>query len=103
MRMTRRMAAAESKLPNGERIDFVSIVTPNNVHFPAAKAFLKAGFNVVCDKPMTYDLAEANALRDLVKSTGKVFALTHNYTGYPMVKEASELVRHGDLGKILRW
>jgi len=96
------MAAAESKLPESERIDFVSIVTPNNVHFPPAKTFLEAGFHVVCDKPMTYDLAEAKVLRDLVKSTGKVFALTHNYTGYPMVKEARELVRNGDLGKILK-
>src|SRR6201985_2197752 len=96
------MAAAESKLPEAERIDFVSIVTPNNVHFPPAKTFLEAGFHVVCDKPMTYDLAEAKALRDLVKSTGKVFAFTHNYTGYPMVKEARELVRNGDLGKILK-
>jgi predicted dehydrogenase len=96
------MAAAESKLPAEERIDFVSIVTPNFVHFPPAKTFLEAGFHVVCDKPMTFDLAEAKALRDLVKSTGKVFALTHNYTGYPMVKEARELVRNGDLGKILK-
>ena len=96
------MAAAESKLPDGERIDFVSIVTPNHVHYPPAKAFLEAGFHVVCDKPMTFDLAEAKTLRELVKSTGKVFALTHNYTGYPMVKEARELVRNGDLGKILK-
>jgi predicted dehydrogenase len=96
------MAAAEAKLPESERIDFVSIVTPNHVHFPPAKTFLEAGFHVVCDKPMTYDLAEAKALRDLVKSTGKVFALTHNYTGYPMVKEARELIRNGDLGKILK-
>ena len=96
------MAAAESKLPANERIDFVSIVTPNHVHFPPAKAFLEAGFHVVCDKPMTFDLAEAKELRDLVKSTGKVFALTHNYTGYPMVKEAREIVRQGELGKILK-
>jgi predicted dehydrogenase len=96
------MAAAESKLPESARIDFVSIVTPNNVHFPPAKAFLEAGFHVVCDKPMTYDLVEAKALSDLVKSTGKVFALTHNYTGYPMVKEAREMVRNGHLGKILK-
>jgi predicted dehydrogenase len=96
------MAAAESKLPENERIDFVTIVTPNNVHFPPAKTFLEAGFHVVCDKPMTFDLAEAKALREVVKSTGKVFALTHNYTGYPMVKEARELVRNGDLGKILK-
>ncbi|MBV8484466.1 MAG: Gfo/Idh/MocA family oxidoreductase [Verrucomicrobia bacterium] len=96
------MAAAEAKLPESERIEFVSIVTPNHVHFPPAKTFLEAGFHVVCDKPMTYDLAEAKALRELVKSTGKVFALTHNYTGYPMVKEARELVRNGDLGKVLK-
>jgi predicted dehydrogenase len=96
------MAAAESKLPENERIDFVSIVTPNNVHFPPAKTFLEAGFHVVCDKPMTFDLAEAKALREVVNSTGKVFALTHNYTGYPMVKEARELVRNGDLGKVLK-
>ena len=96
------MAAAESKLRENERIDFVTIVTPNNVHFPPAKTFLEAGFHVVCDKPMTFDLAEAKALREVVKSTGKVFALTHNYTGYPMVKEARELVRNGDLGKILK-
>jgi predicted dehydrogenase len=96
------MAAAERKLPENERIDFVTIVTPNNVHFPPAKTFLEAGFHVVCDKPMTFDLAEAKALREVVKSTGKVFALTHNYTGYPMVKEARELVRNGDLGKILK-
>jgi predicted dehydrogenase len=96
------MAAEEAKLPAGERIDFVSIVTPNRVHFPAAKAFLEAGFNVVCDKPMTFSLQEAIQLRDLVKRTGKVFVLTHNYTGYPMVKEAREMVRRGDLGKILK-
>jgi predicted dehydrogenase len=96
------MVDEEGKLPVGERIDFVSIVTPNNVHFPVAKAFLENGFNVVCDKPMTFNLEEAHALRDLVSKTGKVFALTHNYTGYPMVKEAREMVRRGDLGKILK-
>jgi predicted dehydrogenase len=96
------MAEEEGKLPVGERIDFVSIVTPNYVHFPVAKAFLESGFNVVCDKPMTFNLEEALALRDLVSKTGKVFALTHNYTGYPMVKEAREMVRRGDLGKILK-
>jgi predicted dehydrogenase len=96
------MAEEEGKLPAGERIDFVSIVTPNYVHFPVAKAFLESGFNVVCDKPMTFNLEEALVLRDLVSKTGKVFALTHNYTGYPMVKEAREMVRHGDLGKILK-
>jgi predicted dehydrogenase len=94
------MAKTEAGLPKDQRIDFVSIVTPNNAHFPVAKTFLEAGFNIVSDKPMTFDLAEALQLRDLVKKTGKVFALTHNYTGYPMVKEAREMVRKGDLGKI---
>ncbi|MBV9672530.1 MAG: Gfo/Idh/MocA family oxidoreductase [Verrucomicrobia bacterium] len=96
------MATSEAKLPKGERIDFVSIVTPNHAHFPVAKVFLEAGFNVVCDKPMTFNLDEAIQLRDLVRKTGKVFALTHNYTGYPMVKEAREMVRRGDLGRILK-
>jgi predicted dehydrogenase len=96
------MAAAEAKLAPGNRIDFVAIVTPNHVHFPAAKAFLEAGFNVVCDKPMTFNLEEALELREIVKKSGKVFALTHNYTGYPMVKEAREMVRRGDIGKILK-
>lgn len=96
------MAAEEAKLSPGERIDFVTIVTPNFAHFPVAKTFLEAGFNVVCDKPMTYDLDQARELRDLVKKSGKVFALTHNYTGYPMVKEAREMVRRGDLGKLLK-
>jgi predicted dehydrogenase len=96
------MAKTEAGLPKNERIDFVSIVTPNNSHFPVARTFLEAGFNVVSDKPMTFDLAEAIQLRDLVRKTGKVFALTHNYTGYPMVKEAREMVRKGDLGKLLK-
>jgi predicted dehydrogenase len=96
------MAVEEAKLPKGERIDFVSIVTPNRLHYPPAKTFLEAGFNVVCDKPLTFNLEEAVQLRDLVQKTGKVFALTHNYTGYPMVKQAREMVRNGELGKILK-
>ena len=96
------MAREESRLPAGERIDFVSVVTPNRTHVPVAKAFLEAGFNVVCDKPLAFDLDEALALREVVRKTGKVFALTHNYTGYPMVKEARELVRTGELGEILK-
>ena len=96
------MAEAEAKLPIGQRIDFVSIVTPNFAHFPAAKTFLEAGFNVVCDKPVTLDLEEALKLREVVQRSGKVFVLMHNYTGYPMVKEARELVRTGGLGKILK-
>jgi predicted dehydrogenase len=98
----RTMATEESRLPAGERLDFVSVVTPNRTHVPVAKTFLEAGFNVVCDKPLAFDLEEARALRDVVRKTGKVFALTHNYTGYPMVKEARELVRSGELGEILK-
>ena len=89
----REMMAAEAKLPAGERMDFVSIVTPNNVHFPVAKAALEAGFHVLSDKPMTFDLAEARELAALVERTGLQFGLTHNYTGYPMVKEARHMVR----------
>ncbi|HEX4350221.1 MAG TPA: Gfo/Idh/MocA family oxidoreductase [Verrucomicrobiae bacterium] len=96
------MAKAEAALPEDVRIDFVSIVTPNFLHAPVATAFLKAGFHVVCDKPMTLTVKEAKALRETVRKSGKVFALTHNYTGYPMVKEARELVRSGKLGKILK-
>ena len=96
------MAEREAALPADERIDFVAIVTPNFLHAPVAELFLKKGFHVVCDKPMTLDLKEAKALRATVRKTGKVFALTHNYTGYPMVKEARELVRSGKLGKILK-
>lgn len=98
----KEMAAKEAELPEGERIDFVSIVTPNRMHFPVAKAFLEAGFNVVSDKPVTFDLKEARELRKIVKKSKKVFALTHNYTGYPMVKEAREWVRKGRLGTILK-
>lgn len=96
------MARKEAALPAGDRIDFVSIVTPNSSHFEIASAFLKAGINVVCDKPMTFDLKQARALRKLVQKSGKVFALTHNYTGYPMVKQARAMVAKGQLGKILK-
>ena len=94
------MMAAEAELPAGERMDFVSIVTPNNVHFPVAKAALEAGFHVLSDKPMTFDLAEARELAALVERTGLQFGLTHNYTGYPMVKEARHLVRSGAIGAV---
>ncbi|MDR0902891.1 MAG: Gfo/Idh/MocA family oxidoreductase [Opitutaceae bacterium] len=96
------MARREAARPAGERLDFVSIVTRNNTHFAVASAFLRAGFNVVCEKPVTFTLAEARKLRDLVRRSGKVFALTHNYTGYPMVKEARARVRAGDLGRVLK-
>ncbi|HVU38492.1 MAG TPA: Gfo/Idh/MocA family oxidoreductase [Opitutales bacterium] len=94
------MAAAESRQPARSRLDFVVIVTPNHLHFPPAKLFLEAGFNVVCDKPATLNLAEAKKLRDIVRKTKKVFVLTHNYTGNAMVKQARELVQNGHLGKI---
>ena len=97
-----QMARTEAGLPAGERMDFVAIVTPNFLHAPVAATFLKAGFHVVCDKPMTLTLKEARTLRETVRKSGRVFALTHNYTGYPMVKEARELVRSGRLGKILK-
>ena len=90
----------ESQLPEGERIDFVSIVTPNHVHFDPAKLALEHGFHVVCEKPMTYSLAEALELEKLVENTGLVFALTHTYTGYPMIKQAREMVQSGIFGKI---
>ena len=94
------MVAGEAKLPADQRIDFVSIVTPNHVHFPAARAALEGGFHVLSDKPATFDLAEAKALAQIVKKTGLLYGLTHNYTGYPLVKEAREMVASGKLGKI---
>ena len=94
------MMAAEAKLPADERMDFVSIVTPNNVHFPVARAALEAGFHVMSDKPMTFDLAQAKELAALVERTGLQFGLTHNYTGYPMVKEARHMVRSGAVGAV---
>ena len=94
------MARAEARLPAGRRLDFVVIVTPNHQHFPVAKRFLEAGFNVICDKPVTFSLAEARRLRAIVRRTGKVFVLTHNYTGNAMVKQARDLVRAGRLGTI---
>ncbi len=94
------MARAEAAMPAGRRLDFVVIVTPNHEHFPVASLFLKSGFNVVCDKPATFSLAEAKRLRALVRKTGKIFVLTHNYTGNVMVKQARELVRTGRLGDI---
>ncbi len=96
------MAKREAALPAGQRIDFVSIVTRNNTHVAIAKAFLEAGFNVICDKPVAFNLAEARKLKAIVQKSGKVFALTHNYTGYPMVKEAREWVRAGKLGQLLK-
>lgn len=94
------MVEREAALPEGDRIDFVSIVTPNHVHFPVARAFIEAGFHVVCDKPMTTTLEDAEALCRLVKAHDVVFVLTHNYTGYPMVKQARKMVRDGMVGTV---
>ena len=96
------MAEKEASLPLGERIDFVSIVVQNYLHFDVAKTFLKAGFNVICDKPVTLDLAQARELKKIITKAKKVFALTHNYTGYPMVKQARSMVKKGNLGKIIK-
>ena len=94
------MFEKEKQLPIGERMDFVAIVTPNFMHFPPAKMALENGFHVMCDKPMTLNLAEAKELESLVEKTGLMFGLTHNYTGYPMVKEARDIVKSGAIGTV---
>ncbi len=94
------MVRSEAKLPADQRIDFVSIATPNHTHYEIAKAFAEAGFNVMCDKPMTFDLAQAEDLAKVVQRTGIVFAVTHNYTGYPLVRQARDMVMAGELGEI---
>jgi predicted dehydrogenase len=94
------MFERELELPENQRMDFVAIVTPNHMHFPIACAALKAGFHVICDKPVTLTLNEALELQTLVQETGLLFGLTHTYTGYPMVKEARHLVAEGQLGKL---
>ena len=96
------MLEQERGLPEEVRIDFVSIVTPNHLHFPIARAFVEAGIHVICDKPMTFSLAEAKELVRIVSDSEVVFALTHNYTGYPMVKQARHIVRQGELGELLK-
>lgn len=83
-----------------DRIDFVSIVTPNKTHAPVAETFLRAGFHVVRDEPMTFDLDEAKDLVKLVARTGLVFVLTHNYTGNALVREARERFRSGEMGPV---
>jgi predicted dehydrogenase len=96
----REMAEKEAELPADQRIDFVSIATPNHTHFEIAKCFAEAGFNVLCDKPLTFDLAQAEELASIVEKTGVVFGVTHNYTGYPLVRQAREMIRAGELGEI---
>jgi predicted dehydrogenase len=92
------MAKAEAAREDG--IDVVAIVTPNHVHYPAARAFLEAGIHVICDKPLTSKLKDAVELVAAVERSGVLFALTHNYTGYPLVRQARALVQAGELGKI---
>ena len=92
------MAAKEKTRP--DRIDAVAIVTPNHLHYAPAKAFLDAGVHVICDKPLTTTLDHAVALARIVRSTGLVFGLTFNYTGYPMVRQAREMVLAGELGNL---
>ncbi|RZJ65385.1 MAG: Gfo/Idh/MocA family oxidoreductase [Flavobacterium sp.] len=94
------MILSEKQLPDGERMDFISITTPNHLHFAPAKMALENGFHVVCDKPMTLDEDEAKELIALVEKTGLLFALTHTYTGYPMVRQAKAMVANGDIGNI---
>ncbi len=90
----------EQELPEDERVQVISIVTPNHVHFEPTKMALENGFHVILDKPMTFSLAEAKELDKVVAASGKLFCLTHTYTGYPMVKEARQLVKDGKLGNI---
>ena len=94
------MIKGEARRPEGERMDFIAIVTPNHMHFPPAKMALENGFHVLSDKPATLNLAEAKKLAALVKKSGLLFGLTHNYTGYPLVKEARDMIRDGKLGPI---
>ena len=94
------MIESEAKRPVEERFDFLSIVTPNHMHFPPAKMALEHGFHVLSDKPATFNLAEAKELSGLVEKSQLLYGLTHNYTGYPLVKQAREMVAGGVLGKI---
>ena len=92
------MARAEAARP--DRIEVVAIVTPNHLHYPMAKAFLEAGIHVICDKPLTTTVQEALDLAAIVERTSLIFGLTHNYTGYPMVRQARQMIAGGQLGKI---
>ena len=94
----KEMAIREAKLKNG--IEAVAIVTPNHVHYEAAKEFLKRGIHVICDKPLTSTLSDARKLKKLTDESDALFVLTHNYTGYPMVRQAREMIANGDLGAI---
>jgi predicted dehydrogenase len=94
------LLADEMRRGKDDRIDFVSIVTPNHMHFPVARAFAEAGFHVVCDKPLVHSSAEAAELIEIVRRKGLVFGVTYNYTGYPMVREARDMVARGAIGTV---
>jgi len=94
------MILSEKQLPEDKRIDIISIVTPNHMHYEPAKLALESGFDVICDKPLSFTMSEALDLQKTVTETGRIFALTHNYTGYPMVKQARCMIRDGKLGTI---
>jgi len=94
------MFEKEKNMPPDKRIDFVSVVTPNHVHYGPSKMALESGFHVVVEKPIAFSLAEAKSLEKLVAKTGLILALTHTYTGYPMVKEARQIIKSGKLGKV---
>ncbi len=96
------MIRTESTLPDGKRMDVVSVVTPNYMHFGPAMMALEYGFHVICDKPLCLNMDEALQLQTKVNSSGLIFALTHNYTGYPMVKQAKQMVSRGDIGTVRR-
>ena len=96
----KEMIRSENSLPLNERMDFVSIVTPNHVHFEPAKLALENGFHVVLDKPLAFDLEEGKILQEIAKKSQLFFCLTHTYTGYPMIKEARQQVLSGKFGKI---
>jgi predicted dehydrogenase len=91
----------ELALPEDQRIDFVSIATPNHTHFEIAKAAVEAGFNVICDKPLTFNFEQAEELAAIVQNSNVVFAVTHNYTGYPLIRQARQMIADGDLGEIM--
>ena len=95
-----QLIEGEKQRPEAERVQVVSIVTPNYLHFAPAKLALENGFHVILDKPLTFSLAEAKQLRDVVQASGCLLCLTHTYTGYPMVKEARQLLAANELGAI---
>lgn len=96
------MFEKEQALPEEQKMDIVSIVTPNHLHFDVAKQALEHGFHVICDKPATFTLAEAKALKEVIASSGRLYGLTHTYNGYPLVKQAKQMVANNDLGKVVK-